>query len=91
MSDLPQSIRETQEAPIIHHSVERNATLSADVRWLGNLLGQTIVEQHGQAALDLVERVRALAKARRQNDSKPDAQLEFIVPEVRSRFAALLI
>lgn len=41
--------------------------LSADIRLLGNLLGMVIWEQHGQEALDLVERVRAAAKARRAN------------------------
>ncbi len=39
--------------------------LSADIRLLGNLLGQVIREQHGEAAYNLVERVRAAAKARR--------------------------
>jgi phosphoenolpyruvate carboxylase len=34
---------------------------------LGNLLGRVIREQHGEAAFELVERVRAAAKARRSN------------------------
>ncbi len=42
--------------------------LSADIKLLGNLLGQIIKEQHGEQALELVEDVRALAKARRSGD-----------------------
>ncbi len=53
-----------------------SATLSGDVRWLGSLLGDTIVEQHGADALALVERIRALAKARRRDDPQADAALE---------------
>ena len=41
------------------------------VRQLGNLLGETIVEQEGQAIFDLVEELRSLTRAQRQGD--PDA------------------
>ncbi len=42
--------------------------LSADIHLLGDLLGQIIREQHGDAALALVEHVRLSAKARRAGD-----------------------
>ena len=37
---------------------ETPSALSTDIRLLGNLLGMVIRDQHGQEALDLVERVR---------------------------------
>ncbi len=50
--------------------------LRADVKLLGNLLGDTIREQHGQAALDLVETIRTVAKNRRQTGSQDTATTE---------------
>jgi phosphoenolpyruvate carboxylase len=46
-----------------------------NIRLLGNLLGQVIREQHGQEAFQLVEDIRAIAKARRHGDPTATAQL----------------
>ena len=53
--------------------------LSADIRFLGNQLGQIIREQQGDGAFDLVEQVRATAKSRRSGDSSATATLIDIV------------
>ena len=49
--------------------------LSEQIHLLGDLLGQTIVEQEGQAPFDLVEEVRALAKAHRLGDEASGERL----------------
>lgn len=52
---------------------------SNDIRLLGNLLGTIIREQHGQAAFDLVEQVRHLARARRSGDESAARQMADII------------
>ena len=56
--------------------------LSSDIRLLGNLLGLIIREQHGQEAFDLVERVRAWAKARRASEPGAAAALTQAIREL---------
>ncbi|HEX9202619.1 MAG TPA: phosphoenolpyruvate carboxylase, partial [Vicinamibacteria bacterium] len=49
--------------------------LSEQIHLLGDLLGQTIVEQEGRGLFDLVEEVRALAKAHRAGDAAAGIRL----------------
>ena len=50
------------------------SALSTDIRMLGNLLGNVIREQHGDADFNLVESVRAAAKTRRRDESAADLE-----------------
>ena len=52
------------------------------VRQLGNLLGETIVEQEGQAIFDLVEELRALTRAQRQGDPNAGRQIERLTADL---------
>jgi len=56
-----------------------SSALSDDIHLLGDLLGQVIREQHGDAALELVERVRLAAKASRQGDAQATAELTRLI------------
>ncbi|MFN8531224.1 MAG: phosphoenolpyruvate carboxylase [Anaerolineae bacterium] len=55
------------------------SALSSDIRELGALLGKVIKEQHGEAAFQLVEKVRTVAKDRRIGDAQADQQLKDIL------------
>ncbi len=51
---------------------DSSSALSSEIRLLGNLLGQTLVRQEGAHLLELVERVRALAKQVRKAEVDGD-------------------
>jgi len=52
-----------------------DARLRQTIRTLGNLLGETIIEQEGQTVFDLEEELRALTKAQRGGDTDAGARL----------------
>ena len=64
--------------------------LRRTVRQLGNVLGETIVEQEGQAIFDLVEELRALTRAQRQGDRDAGAQIEQLTADLVSDFDSTL-
>ncbi|HEY4606109.1 MAG TPA: phosphoenolpyruvate carboxylase [Acidimicrobiia bacterium] len=63
-----------------HNSDE---ALRADIRRLGNQLGDALVRQHGPELLELVEQVRALGKSSRRGGSvDASAQLDRLLAEL---------
>ncbi|HEU4910835.1 MAG TPA: phosphoenolpyruvate carboxylase, partial [Actinomycetes bacterium] len=67
---------------------DEQAGLRADVRRLGNLLGESLVRQEGPELLDLVERVRRLSRS----DAAEDARtLEALLESVDVDTAARLV
>jgi phosphoenolpyruvate carboxylase len=66
------------------------AALSADIHLLGDLLGEVIVEQEGQAFFELEERIRALAKGRRSGEEAAAGQLDSLVAALDLGQAQLL-
>jgi phosphoenolpyruvate carboxylase len=55
-----------------------DAPLRRDVRHLGELLGETLRSQEGEALFETVERVRALSKSARADDSSFEALVEVL-------------
>jgi phosphoenolpyruvate carboxylase len=67
--------------------VDDSTALRADIRRLGNLLGESLVRQEGQALLDLVEQVRARSRA----DSAALTELTDLLGSVDNSTAARLV
>ena len=75
-----------------NESARRDADrqLRRTVRQLGNVLGETIVEQEGKAIFDLVEELRALTRAQRQGDRDAGPQIEQLTADLVSDFDSTL-
>ncbi len=54
--------------PGLDANTELDQRLRDTIRLLGNLLGETLIEQEGRALFDLVEEIRAQTKQRRDDD-----------------------
>src|SRR5689334_3590865 len=63
-------------------TTEPQDRLRSTIRLLGNLLGETIIEQEGQEIFDLEEEIRALSKAWRAGDLSVVNKLQALLPEL---------
>jgi phosphoenolpyruvate carboxylase len=61
---------------------QESRKLRSTIRLLGNLLGETIVEQEGRAIYELEEEIRKLAKAWRAGDRSTPAKIQALVPDM---------
>ena len=63
-------------------TTEPQDRLRSTIRLLGNLLGETIIEQEGQEIFDLEEEIRALSKAWRAGDLSVVNKIQALLPEL---------
>ena len=71
--------------PDVDHEVEPERPMRDDIRLLGRLLGDTVRNQEGGPAFDLVERVRQSAIAfHRDENVAARAELEGLLARVAS-------
>ena len=68
-----------------------DAELRADVRRVSALLGESLVRQQGQDALELVERVRQLTKAGKSGDATAPERARELLAEQPVHTAAVLV
>ncbi|MCB9158787.1 MAG: phosphoenolpyruvate carboxylase [Caldilineaceae bacterium] len=61
---------------------QQDRHLRNTIRMLGNLLGETIIEQEGRDLFNLEEQIRGLTKAWRAGDESALAQLDALIPDV---------
>jgi phosphoenolpyruvate carboxylase len=61
---------------------QQQQQLSANIHLLGDLLGETIIEQEGREIFELEEEIRGLAKAWRAGDAAAGEQIKAKIPDM---------
>ena len=86
MATLTSQVQSRSESNTPGGGLSAQADADSRLRWtvrqLGNVLGETIVEQEGQAIFDLVEELRLLTRAQRQGDRSAGTQIERLTAEL---------
>ncbi|HEX3336928.1 MAG TPA: phosphoenolpyruvate carboxylase, partial [Jatrophihabitans sp.] len=88
---MPSRLESELETPDVLDDGSGDAELRADVRRVGALLGESLVRQQGEAALDLVERVRALTKQSKAGAPSARDLVRTLLAEQPIETAAVLV
>ena len=70
---------------------DKDQALRDDVRMLGAMIGELLVEQGGQELFDFVENARLRAIRRREENEKPGEELATLVANLDAKFALSVI
>jgi phosphoenolpyruvate carboxylase len=66
----------------VEQQQQQQQQLSANIHLLGDLLGETIIEQEGREIFELEEKVRSLAKSWRAGDNAAGEQIKALIPDL---------
>ncbi|MDP7661625.1 MAG: phosphoenolpyruvate carboxylase, partial [Gammaproteobacteria bacterium] len=85
-SSVPQERAVTEKRQDIHFA-EKDEALRNDVRALGNMVGELLIEQGGEALYKTVESARQLAIGRREGDADASAKLDALLEKMNATAA----
>ena len=91
-SDLQASDLQASDPEASELAADKDAPLREDIRFLGNILGDTIRDQEGEAVFATVEEIRKTSvRFHREHDEREEKALESILAGLSSRQAALVV